>query len=48
MKWNSVKAIEVGISVDAGVSWSGEIGGTGSEGYGSNWAVSIRSSEVDS
>jgi hypothetical protein len=48
MKWNSVKAIDVGISVDAGASWPGETGGTGNEGYGSNWAVSIRSSEFDS
>ena len=48
MKWNSVKAIDVGMSVDAGASWPGETGGTGNEGYGSNWAVSMRSSELDS
>lgn len=48
MKWNSVKAIDVGISMDAGGSWPGEIGGTGRGGYGSNWAASIRSSDLDS
>ena len=48
MKWNSVKAIDVGTSVDAGASWSGEMGGTGCDGYGSNWVASMRSSEFDS
>jgi hypothetical protein len=48
MKWNSVRAIDIGASVVAGASWPGEIGGAGSEGYGSNWAASMRSSEFDS
>lgn len=37
------------MAIDEGISsWPEDVGGTGNDGYGSSWALSIRSSEVDS